>query len=482
MANRIFQIIFSPKPLISKHFSTVHSLSSSSSPVVSSVVSILKHHPSKSRWSELQSLFPNGFTPSEASEIIINVKNDAHLALRFFDWSRDKSLCSHDLLSYSTIIHVLARSRQKGRAEALTRSALRVSDSGVDLFESLVRTYRKCDSAPFVFDLLIKACLDCKKIDAAVEIVRLLQSRGISPNSRVCNLLILAVSRHQGADAGYEVYRQIFRVGNCEKLQRSRLVSLNVEIFNSLMLSYYQDGELEKVRMIWNEMAEVDGISPNEYSYGVLMASCCDKGSVEEAEEIWNEMTSKGMEHDVAAFNTMIGGFCRIGDMGKAEDYLRDMVLSGVEATSVTHESFVKGYCRAGDMDAALVASKAMSRGGFVAQGSTIDGLVEALCGRDRVLDGLDVLKGAMENKEFVPAGRSFSLLVKGLCSKGMMDEALNLQTEMASNGFEPDADVYSAFMEGYAELGNREKAESLRNREKAESLRNEMLELHVNG
>ncbi|CAM8907071.1 unnamed protein product [Rhodiola kirilowii] len=474
MANRIFQRIFSPTRLISKHFSTAHSLSSSSSsPIVSSVVSILKHHRSKSRWSELQSLFPDGFTPSEASEIIINVKNDAHLALRFFDWSRDKSLCSHDLLSYSTIIHVLARSRQKGRAEAVTRSALRVSDSGVDLFESLVRTYRKCDSAPFVFDLLIKACLDCKKIDAAVEVVRLLQSRGISPNSRVCNLLILAVSRHRGADAGYEVYRQIFRVRNGERLQRSKLVNLTVEIFNSLMLSYYQDGELEKVRMIWNEMAEVDGISPNEYSYGVLMASCCDKGSVEEAEEIWNEMTSKGMEHDAATFNTMIGGFCRIGEMGKAEDYLRDMVLSGVEATCVTHESFVKGYCRAGDMDAALVASKAMSRGGFVAQGSTIDGLVEALCGRDRVLDGLDVLKGAMENKEFVPAGRSFSLLVKGLCSKGMMDVALNLQTEMASNGFEPDADVYSAFMEGYEELGNREKAESLRK---------EMLELHVNG
>uniref|UniRef100_A0A7N0TE75 Pentatricopeptide repeat-containing protein n=1 Tax=Kalanchoe fedtschenkoi TaxID=63787 RepID=A0A7N0TE75_KALFE len=463
MANRIFRRISSPAPApapaLSHRFSTVNSLSSlPPSPVVNSVVSILKHHRSKSRWSELQSLFPNGFSPSEASDIIIDIKNNAHLALRFFDWTRSKSLCRHDLLSYSTIIHVLARSRQKARAEALIRSAFRVSESGVDLFESLARTYRKCDSAPFVFDLLINACLECKKIDSAVQIVRLLQSRGISPNSRVCSSLISAVCRHQGADAGYAIYKLVFGVGD-------------VEIFNSLMLGYYQAGELERVREIWDEMAEFDHISANESSYGVLLAACCDKETMEEAEEIWNEMGGKGLKRDVAAYNSMIGGFCRIGEMGKAGDCWREMVLNGVEGTCVTHESFVKGYCRVGDVDAALVASKVMSGGGFVAQGSTIDGLVEELCGKGRALDGFEVLKNAMENVEFIPSGMSFRLLLKGLCSQGMMGEALMLQAEMASKGFEPDAEVYSAFLDGYEELGNSEKVESLRK---------EMLELRV--
>ena len=56
-----------------------------------------------------------------------------------------------------------------------------------------VKTHRECDSAPFVFDLLIKSCLELERIDGSLEIVRMLRSKGISPSIRTCNTLICEV-------------------------------------------------------------------------------------------------------------------------------------------------------------------------------------------------------------------------------------------------------------------------------------------------
>ncbi|KAM2258058.1 hypothetical protein ACFX1S_003184 [Malus domestica] len=173
---------------------------SQTSPLISDVVSILTHQRSKSRWSYLHSLYPNGFNPDDFSKIALHIKNNPRLVLAFFLWTQRKSLCNHNLLSHSTIIHILARARLRSQAYDLIRAAIRVSDESEPLkvFESLVKTYRQCGSAPFVFDLLVKACLESKKIDPSIQIVRMLLSRGISPGLSICNALIRLLSQRRG--------------------------------------------------------------------------------------------------------------------------------------------------------------------------------------------------------------------------------------------------------------------------------------------
>ncbi|KAL4302653.1 hypothetical protein GQ457_10G022120 [Hibiscus cannabinus] len=57
---------------------------------ISTVTSILTHHRSKSRWSTVLTLFPSGFTPSQFSQITLQLKNNPHLALRFFLFTKQK--------------------------------------------------------------------------------------------------------------------------------------------------------------------------------------------------------------------------------------------------------------------------------------------------------------------------------------------------------------------------------------------------------
>ncbi len=122
--------------------------SDQSETLISTVVSILTQQRSKSRWGNLQSLYPKGFHPNDFSEIALQLKNNPHLALRFFLWTQHKSLCHHNLLTYSTTIHILTRARLLTKAHSLIRTAIRIPQQHnlepkpLMLFQSLVMTYR----------------------------------------------------------------------------------------------------------------------------------------------------------------------------------------------------------------------------------------------------------------------------------------------------------------------------------------------------
>ncbi|KAM1763900.1 hypothetical protein ACFX11_003199 [Malus domestica] len=349
---------------------------SQTSPLISDVVSILTHQRSKSRWGYLHSLYPNGFNPDDFSKIALHIKNNPRLVLAFFLWTQRKSLCNHNLLSHSTIIHILARARLRSQAYDLIRAAIRVSDESEPLkvFESLVKTYRQCGSAPFVFDLLVKACLESKKIDPSIQIVRMLLSRGISPGLSICNALIRLLSQRRGAYAGYEIYREIFGL-DCDvlekKVKRVARISPSVQTFNALMLGFYQDGVVEKVKEIWDQMA--------------------------------------------------------------------------------------------GNIDSATLLYKDMLRKDFRPECSTMDALIQGLCDESRVLEALNVMRGATVDFGFCSTKKSYETLIRGLCEDEKLEEALKLQAEMVGKGFKPNSEVYHAFISGYMKQGNKEVAERLK-------------------
>ncbi|KAG6711533.1 hypothetical protein I3842_05G059700 [Carya illinoinensis] len=459
--------------------SSPSSPSDQSRSLIETVVSILTQQRSKSRWSHLHSLYPDGFHPNDFSQITLLLKNNPHLALRFFLWTQHKSLCNHNLLSYSTIIHILARGRLKSRAQVLIRTAIRVftEDNQVPnplkVFESLVKTYTSCGSAPFVFDLLVQACLETKKIDPANEIVRMLRSRGINPKVSTLNFLISRVSSCRGGNAGYEVYREVFGLGGEEnevKAKRTFRVRPNVHTFNALMVGFYQDGLVEMVEMIWNEMARYDCV-PNGYSYGLLIAAYCDEGRMGKAEELWEGMKVKEVEADVVGYNTMIGGFCKIGEIEKAEEIFKEMGLNGLDGSCATSEHLVNGYCGVGDVDSALLVYEDMCRKGFRPEASTFDVMIGGLCVNGRVDEALEILRDGVEHFGLVAKGKSYETLIKGLCEDGKMEEAFKLQAEMVGKGFQPNLEVYGAFIYGYIKSGN----EGM-----AEVLRKEMLEMQM--
>ncbi|XP_016477446.1 pentatricopeptide repeat-containing protein At2g15980-like [Nicotiana tabacum] len=447
--------------------SPTQSSSNEDETLVSTAITILKHHRSKSRWSEILSLSPppSGFTPTQVSQIILQLRNTPHLALRFFHFTITRSICSHSLSSYATIIHILSRSRLKSQALELLKSAIRKFPeihqpdltNPPRIFQILVKTYRTCDSAPFVFDLLIKAYLDSKKIDLSVQLVRILAKKNIFPHVVICNSLIELIAKSRGPFGAYDMYREIFK-GRVVKG-----VIANAYTFNILMVAFHREGVVEKVEEVWKEMMEKN-CAPNTYSYSVLMAAYCEDGRIENAMKVWEEMGDKGVKHDIVAYNTIIGGFCKVGEVERAEEMYTEMVFNGVECTCVTLEHLTNGHCMSGNAEAALVLYKDMCRKGFKPESSMIDAIAQVLCDKSGVLEALEFVRGVIKKHDIVPRKTTYELLIRSLCEEGWMEEARKLQVEMVGKGFAPNLEIYSAFIDGYIKQGDDKMAESLRN------------------
>lgn len=152
-----------------------------------------------------------------------------------------------------------------------------------------MRSYRVCDSAPFVFDLLVMSLLQAKRIDQAVEVVRMLRSRGMFLKISTCNSLIKDVCKCQDCYVGYDMYREIFRgvKGNVSG-SGVRVVVPNVHTFNVIMVGFYREGLVENVEEVWDEMVRIN-CEPNSYSYSVLMAVYCEDERMVDALRVWEK-------------------------------------------------------------------------------------------------------------------------------------------------------------------------------------------------
>lgn len=335
-----------------------------------------------------------------------------------------------------------------------------------------MKTYKRCGSAPFVFDLLIKSLLDSKKLEPAIEIVRMLRSRGISPQIGTLNSLILLVSKCEGANAGYAIFTEVFGL-DCElKEVNAKLkaqISPNVHTFNTLMVCLYQDGLVKRVKEIWDQLTE-SNLIPNSYSYSILMAVFCEEKRMVEAEELWKEMRTKNLELDAVAYNTIMGGFCKAGNIHRAEEFFREMELNGVESTFSTFEHLINGYCETGYVDSALLVYKDMRRKRFSLNAWTLEAVIRGLCvdekPESRLLEALDVFDVATKDCNFCPTMETYEILINGLCQEGRIEAAFMLQAQMVGKGFKPNSKIYRSFIDAYTKEGNKEMVEKLEKEE----------------
>ncbi|KAL0412516.1 UNVERIFIED_CONTAM: Pentatricopeptide repeat-containing protein [Sesamum radiatum] len=405
------------------YFPKPSSFSSSPPPLsgddlVLAAVSILKHQRSKSRWSNLRSLLTatkdKRLTASQFSEIAVQLRNNAHLAMRFFHFTVDHSLSSHSLYSYATVIHILARSRLKLHALNLIKSAMcrfpeapqQVTATPVAILEALVITYRACASAPFVFDLLVRACLESKKIDIAVEIYAILKSKNVYLRTRTCNSLIESVAKSRGCFAGYNLYREIFYL-DVDNVVRNRNSGKGVcptaNTLNVVMIGFYREGLVDKVEEVWQQEFASVGCVPNIYSFNVLMAAYCDEGRMKDAMRVWEEMENRGLNRDAVAYKHLFGGFVGLERLGGPRRFIGKW------------KNFSLGS-------------------------STVNVIIKSLCDKNKISAASEFYRMAVKKHDVVLEKENYENLTRGLCQEGKTEEALKLQVEMVGKGFRPNS------------------------------------------
>ncbi|XP_027770588.1 pentatricopeptide repeat-containing protein At5g01110-like [Solanum pennellii] len=114
----------------------------------------------------------HGLNPSTFLEVLGNCRDNLHLAQKFINFvSVNCPNFKHCSSSLTATVHVLIRFKRVADVQGfILRMIRRTGVSRIEIVESVVSTYGVFGSNPYAFDLLIRTCVQARKIREAVEV------------------------------------------------------------------------------------------------------------------------------------------------------------------------------------------------------------------------------------------------------------------------------------------------------------------------
>ncbi|PWA58720.1 tetratricopeptide repeat (TPR)-like superfamily protein [Artemisia annua] len=210
------------------------------------------------------------------------------------------------------------------------------------MFEKLVKTYRTCDSAPFVFDLVIEACVRSNRVDQAVEIVGMLRRR-----------------------------------------------------------VYCDDGRMGEAMRVWEEMKD-NGLKCDVMGYNTMIAGFCEAGDVNKAEEFFKEMGLNVVESSCVMYERLISSYCKVKDVDSAMLLYKDMCRKGSVAVGFVVDLLVKLLCEKGMITEGLKVSRFAKKNNVCMKGESYEVLIKGLGDEGRMEEAMK-LQAEMVGRGFEP-------------------------------------------------------------------------------
>ncbi|KAH9330788.1 hypothetical protein KI387_002896, partial [Taxus chinensis] len=273
-------------------------------------------------------------------EILIRLQKCPKLALKFFNCIETQLKLKPDLQSFCIAIHILTKARMPSYAQELLQQALHAGFGPTQLiFDSLVTTYKDCNSTPFVFDLLFKTLVQSGLVGSAVEIFRSMKTIGFMPAIETCNSLLSALLKENRRETLWVIYAEMLR---------SNIISNNYT-FNIMINALCKEGKLKKAKEFLKDMESM-GCQPTVVSYNTVIHGFCKKGKVDEGLKLLSVMSGKDICPDVFSYSSIIKGLCKDGRVQEAIGYLSEMTEKGLMPNNVIYNTLIDNYCNKGDM------------------------------------------------------------------------------------------------------------------------------------
>ncbi|RAL47588.1 hypothetical protein DM860_011326 [Cuscuta australis] len=405
-------------------------------------VNVCHSHLAHSDWKNLESLAAM-LTPFRVKHVLLKSQKDYVLSLEFFNWVEDlKAPNLQTLESRSIVLHVLTKNRKFKSAESIVRKFLQSASSDVDLprklFDSVLHTYRMCDSSPRVFDSLFKTYAHMNKFRNATDVFCGMREYGFLPTVESCNAYLSSLSGLNRADIALGFYRE---------MQRSK-ISPNMYTLNMVIEAFCKSGKLEKAIEVFRGIESMN-LKPNVVSFNILIAGHCSNGLLGAAMKLKNAMEKSGIPPNNVTFGTLIHGLCKEGKMNEAIKLFGEMKRVGVAPTVVTYNTLINGYSRMGKSEVANQLYEEMWSRGVKADILTYNALILGYSREGKTKKAAHLVK-ELDKAGLVPNSATFSALITGQCARKNPDRAFQLFGSMVRAGCHPNEHILSVLASAF--------------------------------
>ncbi|EIN10514.1 hypothetical protein PUNSTDRAFT_51136 [Punctularia strigosozonata HHB-11173 SS5] len=210
------------------------------------------------------------------------------------------------------------------------------------------------------YTTVVKTLADRKDPITAEAIYKRAISEGIVPDWRM-----IAALMNAHVEAGS--WRGVIRAFDYLKQSPTSRISLNIDIYNTLLKAYVFIGAPYRVvSAIFHKLNEA-GLRPDRYTFALLIQSACDANLMDIASSIFVEMDRLSEQwhsdlHINAYVMTIImAGYLRRGDKLRAKAVYDDMRTRGIQPTSVTFGTILKAYGGEGTEESMKIAESFLS-------------------------------------------------------------------------------------------------------------------------
>jgi len=281
-----------------------------------------------------------------------------------------------------------------------------------------------CTADAAVYNCLISALCDFRRVDEACGVLDLMLDNHIWPTIRS--------------------YTTILR-GYCEQgriLEAERLVDTMIEVgcppdvitYSVLIEGLCSVGEFGKVERVLEESQEM-GWTPNSVTYTIYMSALCRMGFLDEAFRQVDIMRSRGVSMTLETVNILFDCLCRDARFSEAVCLLEYSGELGWEVDVFCYNTLMSRLCEVGDFARVLKLLVDLIKKGIGPDMFSFTIAIRSLCGAGK----FQVAKYLLDNEAMSYDVVAFNTLIHGLCMVGDLHGVIEIYMDMTSRNVIPN-------------------------------------------
>ncbi|KAJ0790965.1 putative tetratricopeptide-like helical domain superfamily [Helianthus annuus] len=302
----------------------------------------------------------------------------------------------------------------------------------------------------------------CKRnepFEALKVLQHMIDNRFTNPNVKTFTQVINSFCRKGRLSDAYKVFDKM-RELKCDP---------TINTYNCLLKGLCYVGRVEEAYELLVKLKTGDtgdGLKPDVYSFTAVMDGFCKVGRTDEALELLDEAVEMGLEPSIVSYNTAFNGYFKEGRPLEGFGLLERMKERGCAPDCVSYSTLLHGLLQWGEVRAAVKVCNEMLELGFEVDERMMNTLLRGLCRRSR--KEKELLKDAYQLFDEMskrgcgvdPCG--LELMIEAFCNGNEADKAFVNLCEMVKLGLVPRVFTLSIVVRGLCVEGKIEEAMSV--------------------
>ncbi|KAL1339796.1 hypothetical protein AAHE18_U066800 [Arachis hypogaea] len=350
--------------------------------------------------------------------------------------------------------------------------------------------------SPVSYRHLTKGLIDAGRIGEAVDLLREMLTKGHGADSLVYNNLISGFLNLGNLDKANELFDELkerclvydgvvnatymewyFKQGRDKEAMESYKSLLDREFrmtpatCNVLLEVLFKYGKSTEAWALFHQM--LDNHTPpnfqavNSDTFNIMVNECFKLGKFAEAlatfKKVGTRANSKPFAMDVAGYNNIIARFCENGMLSEAETLFEELCSKSLSPDVPTHRTLIEAYLTMERIDDALRVFHRMVDAGLRVVASFGNRVFDELIKNGKAIDCAQILS-KMGEKDPKPDPTCYEVVIKGLCSNGLLDKSEELLNEVIRYGIGLTSPLQTYLMETFQKAGREEEIPRLLN------------------